>query len=93
MKFKEHIHVPKLMNLNLVPDVWITTHIPSLFHNSSDAGVFLINVCFQWLDKQSTNQGFIGKIKNRDVFFCQIQKNNYVPTEKWPQKDISHFSW
>lgn len=37
--------------------------------------IFLTDVCCQRLDKQSTNQSFIGKIKNRDIFSCQ-KKNN-----------------
>lgn len=37
----------------------------------------MFNLMLFWVEKQLTNQSFVGRIKNEDViFFCQSQKNS-----------------
>lgn len=56
-------------SLNPIYQCPMIAHISDLFSNSNGSCVGLIDGCFHWLEKYSTNQSLVVGIKNGDVIY------------------------
>lgn len=59
----------------------------------SNRRVVLIEGCFNWWDKQSTNQSFIGGTINADVMFFWQQENCHISGDKHGWDGFSCAGW